>query len=112
MIKKWLIIGCVSAFSTLTTIATVQAEIAINTAEESALQSIKGIGPTRAKLIISERNQNGPYRNAEDLAERIRGLSQKSVARLEAQGLIFGNVPNIPPLPKNASKTIRPKNKP
>lgn len=101
--KKWLIMGCLSALSALHTIAPVQAAVEINIAEENALQTIKGIGPTRAKSIISERNQNGPYRDAEDLAERIRGLSQKSVARLEAQGLTFSKASAMPTSQKNGA---------
>jgi competence protein ComEA len=45
-----------------------------------------------AKAIIDERDKNGPFRNAADLAARM-GFSPKLVSELEAQGLIIGPVP-------------------
>ncbi len=105
MIKKCLTIVCLhvlALLALLTTIPAAQAAVEINAASESVLQSIKGIGAARAKLIISERDKNGPYRDAEDLAERVRGLNQKSITRLEAQGLVFGNAKDAitPPAPQ------------
>jgi competence protein ComEA len=48
----------------------------------------EGLGPVMAKAIIDERDNNGPFKNAADLAARV-GLSPKLVSELEAQGLII-----------------------
>src|SRR5260363_200955 len=48
-----------------------------------ALTGIKGIGPVKAQAIIQERAAHGPYKNAEDLAKRVKGLGAKSTAKLQ-----------------------------
>ncbi|MBP0634357.1 helix-hairpin-helix domain-containing protein [Cupriavidus sp. AcVe19-6a] len=66
------------------------AAIDVNTADEAALTSVKGVGPATARNIVDERNKRGPYKDAADLAERVSGVGPKSVARLQEGGLVFG----------------------
>jgi competence protein ComEA len=48
--------------------------ININTADKDALMSaIKGVGEKRAEAIIAYREQNGPFKSIEELAE-VRGI--------------------------------------
>ena len=49
--------------------------ININTADKELLMSIKGIGEKRAEAIIAYREQNGPFKSVDQLAE-IDGLGQ------------------------------------
>ena len=49
--------------------------ININTADKEVLMSIKGIGEKRAEAIIAYREQNGPFKSVDQLAE-IKGLGQ------------------------------------
>ena len=49
--------------------------ININTADKEILMSIKGIGEKRAEAIIAYREQNGPFKSVDQLAE-IDGLGQ------------------------------------
>ncbi len=63
------------------------AAVNVNTANEAVLQSVKGIGPARAKAIVDERDKNGLYKDAADLASRIKGISTKSVEKLQQEGL-------------------------
>ncbi|MBC8731853.1 ComEA family DNA-binding protein [Paraburkholderia sp. UCT2] len=72
------------------------AAVEVNTADQAALESVKGIGPVHAKAILDERAKNGPFKNADDLAARVKGIGQKSVENLEAAGLTI-NGSSAPP---------------
>lgn len=61
-----------------------------NSADRAALSSINGIGPNLSAQIIKEREANGPFASAEDLASRIRGIGQKNAAHWVRGGLTFG----------------------
>lgn len=43
------------------------ARVNVNTATAEELQTLDGIGPVRAQLIIDYRRQNGPFKNLDDL---------------------------------------------
>jgi competence ComEA-like helix-hairpin-helix protein len=59
----------------------------VNSASQSELESIKGLGPSKARAIISEREDGGFYRNANDLQQRVRGIGMKSVEKMVDNGL-------------------------
>ncbi|WP_233849821.1 ComEA family DNA-binding protein [Paraburkholderia sp. HD33-4] len=106
MLKK-LFMLCVAVVLSLS--AGFAAAVEVNTADQAALESVKGIGPVHAKAIIDERAKNGPFKNADDLAARVKGLGQKSVENLEAAGLTV-NGSSAPPTgaktsTKSATKT-------
>jgi len=53
--------------------------ININTADKDALMSaIRGVGEKRAEAIIAYREQNGPFKSIEELAE-VRGIGASIV---------------------------------
>jgi len=66
------------------------AAVDVNTADEATLVTLKGIGPATASTIVAERAKGGPFRDAADLADRVKGLGQKSVARLQEAGMTIG----------------------
>ena len=66
------------------------AGVDVNTANESALESVSGIGAAKARAIIKEREANGPYKDSDDLAARISGIGPKSIAHLRENGLTIG----------------------
>ncbi|WP_175777059.1 ComEA family DNA-binding protein [Burkholderia anthina] len=66
------------------------AAVEVNTADQATLESVKGLGPVKSKAIIDERTKNGPFKNADDLANRVKGLGTKSVGHLEENGLTIG----------------------
>jgi competence ComEA-like helix-hairpin-helix protein len=59
----------------------------VNTATQSELESIKGIGPSKAKTIITERLDGGHFQDANDLQKRVRGIGMKSVEKMVDNGL-------------------------
>ena len=61
--------------------------INVNTATQSELESIKGIGPSKAKTIIAERLDGGHFQDAHDLQKRVRGIGMKSVEKMVDNGL-------------------------
>lgn len=55
------------------------AVVNINTATEAELQTLSGIGEVRARDIIVNRMQYGPFRSVDDL-KRVRGIGDATVA--------------------------------
>jgi len=60
------------------------APINVNTADAELLVELPGIGPSRAEAIIEEREANGPFENADDLA-RVSGIGTATVDRMRDQ---------------------------
>lgn len=57
--------------------------ININTAGADLLESLPGIGPAIAEAIVAYREQNGPFRTIDELAE-VRGISLRMVDELRS----------------------------
>lgn len=76
-------------FSVLVAVSALAAAspINVNTATQSELESIKGIGPSKAKTIIAERLDGGHFQDANDLQKRVRGIGMKSVEKMVDNGL-------------------------
>ena len=81
------------AFSTLLALfslgisSAIAAPINVNTATQAELESIKGIGPSKAKTIIAERTDGGHFQDANDLQKRVRGIGMKTVEKMVDNGL-------------------------
>jgi competence protein ComEA len=60
------------------------APINVNTANAELLAELPGIGPSRAQSIIDEREANGNFVDADDLA-RVNGIGEATVAGLRDQ---------------------------
>jgi competence protein ComEA len=102
MLKKLLML-CVALVLSLS--ATFAAAVEVNTADQAALESVKGIGPVHAKAIIDERTKNGPFKDADDLATRVKGIGTKSVTNLEAAGLTINGSSAAPTGAKPSTAT-------
>ncbi len=62
------------------------AAVDINTATVADLDSIKGIGPgTSAKIL--EARKASPFKNWNDLVQRVPGIGDKRAAKLSSEGL-------------------------
>lgn len=64
--------------------ATNDGVVNINTATESELTAIAGIGPAKATAIIQYREEHGPYSTPEGLME-VSGIGQKTFEKLQHQ---------------------------
>lgn len=109
LFKKLSKISVGLALATGVVLGGVAVAVDINSATQESLESVKGIGSTRAKLIIEERNKNGAYKSAEDLSQRVRGVGDKTVTKLREQGLTFeseGQSKAKNSRIRNASKTV------
>ncbi|MFD0958600.1 ComEA family DNA-binding protein [Paenibacillus chungangensis] len=51
----------------------------INKASVLELQELKGIGPTKARAIVDDRELNGPFQSTEDLM-RVKGIGERLYA--------------------------------
>lgn len=67
------------------------AKVEINSADQAALESVRGLGPSKAKAILLERKKNGPFKDAADLHTRVKGIGEKTVERLMQNGLTINN---------------------
>lgn len=57
-------------------------KVNINGADEAEMQTLPGIGPSKAAAIIEHRNTNGPFKNIEDL-KSISGIGDKTFEKLK-----------------------------
>ncbi|EHK65012.1 ComEA family DNA-binding protein [Achromobacter arsenitoxydans] len=62
----------------------------LNKASAAELESVRGIGPRTAEVIVRERERGGEFESLEDLTERVRGIGQKKAQALQAAGLTVG----------------------
>ena len=97
MLKKLLML----CLAFMLSIGAAFAAVDVNTADQAALDSVKGLGPVKSKAIVDERAKNGPFKDADDLANRVKGLGTKSVAKLEQNGLTIGGS-SLPPTGKTS----------
>ena len=56
-------------------------------AAETLARELTGVGPALAEAIIQDREQNGPFKSAEDLT-RVRGIGERVVEMNRANILV------------------------
>jgi competence protein ComEA len=66
--------------------AAAMAAVDVNKATDAELDGIRGLGPVTTKLITSERKK-GEFKNWEDFIARVKGVGDKSAAKLSENGL-------------------------
>lgn len=57
------------------------AGVDVNSADASALESLPGIGPSKAAAIIAYRDQNGPFKSIDDL-DKVEGIGPSTLANI------------------------------
>ena len=73
---------------------TAWAAVNINTATQSELESVKGLGPSKAKAIIDYREKNGAFKSLDDL-DKVKGFGKASIEKLKGE-LTVVSVENAP----------------
>lgn len=85
----------------------VWAGVDINTAPQSELESVRGIGPVKARAIIDHRKAHGPFRSLDDLDD-VRGFGKATIEKL--RGDLVVAPPAAKPMPvKQEIRWSRPK---
>lgn len=72
-------------------ISTAYAAVNINTATQSELEALHGIGPAKAKAIIDYRKKKGPFNAPGDL-EKVKGIGPATMKRLRPE-ITVGDIP-------------------
>ena len=80
-------------------------QVNLNTAGESELDALKGVGPVKAKAIMDYRAKNGPFKSVDEL-EKVPGFGKKTVDSLRADLMVNGAV-----APSKAERKAKPEAK-
>lgn len=64
------------------------AEVDVNKADAAALDSVRGIGPAKSKLILDERGKGGEFKDWADFERRVKGIGDKNAVKLSEAGLV------------------------
>lgn len=68
------------------------ASVNLNTATQSELEAVRGLGPVKAKAIIHHRDTHGKFRSVEDL-EKVKGIGKATVEKLRSELTIGDEAP-------------------
>jgi len=60
------------------------AAVNINTATQSELEAVKGLGPAKAQAIISYRESHGSFKSLDEL-DNVKGFGSASVEKLKGE---------------------------
>lgn len=63
---------------------TAYAAVNINTATQSELEAVKGLGPSKAKAILEYREKQGNFRSVDEL-DNVKGFGEASINRLRSE---------------------------
>ena len=59
----------------------------LNAATLADLESARGIGPSKAALILDERQRHGPFASWADLHARVPGIGDKTMEQMRSSGM-------------------------
>ena len=76
--------------------------ININTATEAELQTLSGIGPSKAKAIVEYRKQNGNFKTTADI-KNVKGIGDGIFNKISAEINVAGTSAKAAPKPATAT---------
>lgn len=76
----------------------------INTASTQELQSLEGIGPTKAKAIVDYRTKNGQFKTVDDI-KNVKGIGDKTLNVIKKDITISGTTEIKEKTPKAKKST-------
>ena len=82
------------------------ASININTASAELLETLPGIGPSKAAAIIAYRGAHGPFKTIEDIQE-VSGIGPATFAKLAALITVSVTAPAQPAPPSPRSQSVQ-----
>jgi len=85
--KKFLLV--VFAWFSFMGLAFAATPVDLNSANQAQLETVKGIGPVKAKAVIEYRTKNGPFKSVDDL-QKVTGFGKVSVGKLRAEVMVGG----------------------
>ena len=85
MIKLFLLLITLFAFT-----GAAFAAVNINTATQAELETLKGIGPAKAKAIIEYRQKKGSFKSVDDL-QNVSGIGPATVQKLRKDITVSGS---------------------
>ena len=65
------------------------AAVNVNTATQEQLETLNGIGPSKAKAIIDYRTKNGPFKTVEDL-DKVPGIGEGVIGKIKSDVTLTG----------------------
>lgn len=79
------------------------AAVNLNTATQSQLEGIKGIGPVKAKAIVDYRKKNGEFKSVDDL-QNVPGFGEKTLANVRGNVSVSASASTKKSTPPPAKK--------
>ncbi|MCP1659897.1 ComEA family DNA-binding protein [Neisseria perflava] len=65
------------------------AAVNINTASQSELEALPGIGPAKAKAIVAYRQQHGQFKSVDEL-KNVKGIGEGIYGKLKGEATVSG----------------------
>jgi competence protein ComEA len=91
MMKKFFLVAITFVLSLI--FASSFAAVEVNKADQAGLDGIRGIGPSLSKAILAERDKGGPFKDWDDLENRVKGISDKNSVKFSNEGLVVNGQP-------------------
>lgn len=87
--------------------AALAAVVNINTATGPALETLKGIGPSKAQAVIEYRTAHGPFTSIEDIT-KVKGIGPSTYANIKASITVGDTGEAVTPAPAAPQPAAKP----
>jgi competence protein ComEA len=104
-------IFCVVLMGIMLSLGSLSFAETINQVSLETLQNIKGVGKSKAQKIITERQRGGNFQNAADLRQRVKGVGEKTILKMEQAGISFTKETPSTPVENTSSTPSTPERK-